>query len=134
MKEIFRCNIKGHFINSRQNILRSIFVNKSIGGDKVKDKGLTLAENIPYIYKKCIENVAFIKLEPDNPLDPNAIAVFVLGEGHIGYIPKEDTFKLREVMDFKKRYKTKLILYQGVKRNGFKYDFSEVYADLIIFQ
>ena len=134
MKEIFRCNIRGHFIDSRQNILRSIFINKSIGGDRVKNEGLTLAENIPYIYKKVVENIAFVKLEPDNPKDPNAIAVFALGEGHIGYIPKENTSKLRKVMDFKKIYKTMLILYQGIKKDGFNYDFSEVYADLIIFQ
>lgn len=134
MREIFKCNVRGHFVDSRQDILRNIFIDNSIGEKRVKDNGFTFVEKFPYIYKKVIKNIAYFRPEPNNPKDPNAIAVFVLGEGHIGYIPKEDTFKLREVMDFKKRYKTKLILYQGVKRNGFKYKFSEVYADFIIYQ
>ena len=43
--------------------------------------------------------------EPTNAYDPNAIKVFIdygnEGIHHIGYVPKKDTLKLREILDSK---------------------------------
>lgn len=134
MKEIFKFNVRGHFIDDRQAVLRNIFVDKSLGNKKIKEEGFTFIEGFPYLYKKEFENFVYLKPEPNNQAGPNAIAIYLKDGSHIGYVPKEDTGDIREAMDLNKKYETKLILYQCVKRDGFRYDFSEVYADLILYQ
>lgn len=133
-KGIFKCNVRGHFIEDRQAVLRDIFTDKSLGSKKIKEEGFTFVEGFPYLYKKEFENLVYLKPEPTNQADPNAIAIYLKDGSHIGYVPKEDTGAIREAIDLNNKYETKLILYQGVKRYGFRYDFSEVYADLILYQ
>ena len=134
MKEIFKCNVRGHFIDNRQAVLRDIFIDDSLGDKKVKEEGFTFIEGFPYLYKKEFKNLAYLKPEPNNQADPNAIAIYLKDSSHIGYVTKEDTGAIRKAMDCNKKYETKLILYQGVKRDGFRYNFSEIYADLIVYQ
>lgn len=134
MKEVFKCNVRGHFISDRQAVLMDIFIDESLGDKKIKEEGFTFIEGFPYLYRKEFKNLAYLKPEPDNQADPNAIAIYLKDGSHIGYVPKEDTGVVREALDFNKNYETKLILYKGVKRDGFRYDFSEIYADLIVYQ
>lgn len=134
LKEIFKCTVRGHFIDNRQAVLMDIFIDNSLGNKKIKEEGFTFVEGFPYLYRKEFKNFAYLKPEPNNQADPNAIAIYLKDGSHIGYVPKEDTKAIRKATDCNKKYETKLILYQGVKRYGFRYDFSEVYADLVIYQ
>ncbi len=66
--------------------------------------------------------------EPDNPYDPNAIKVIHEDIGHIGYVPKESTQKVKSVLDKDYEVEWKLV---GGKKKYVDYDEDKVKTETL---